>query len=117
MKTNIQDYIVKTSGKTWEPLIEKGVHYKGVWVQSLLYNEEKGRSTTIKLKFEPGASYPYHNHPAGEEAFILEGEAYFNDAKLAAGDYLYTPPGFKHAVTSEKGCVIFFMIPEEVELL
>ena len=30
MNTNIYDYIVKTEQKEWQPLIEKGIHYKGI---------------------------------------------------------------------------------------
>lgn len=117
MKTDIKDYIVNTNKLDWQPLVEKGIHYKGVFVKSLFYNEEKGRSTTILLKFEPGAAYPYHNHPAGEEFFVLEGSCILEGTILNTGDYLYTPPNFKHSVKSETGCVLFFVIPEEVEIL
>ncbi|MDR6527753.1 MULTISPECIES: cupin domain-containing protein [Chryseobacterium] len=117
MNTNIHDYIVKTEQKEWQPLIEKGIHYEGIFVKSLKFDPEKNRSTTILLKFEPGASYPYHNHPAGEELFILEGSAHIAGAHLEKGDYLYTPPTFKHSVTSENGCTILFIVPEEVEIL
>jgi quercetin dioxygenase-like cupin family protein len=43
------------------------------------------------LKFDAGASYPAHDHPAGEEVFVLEGEVHFGPHRLTAGDYLYTP--------------------------
>ncbi|KYH05558.1 anti-sigma factor [Chryseobacterium cucumeris] len=117
MNTNIHDYIVKTEQKEWQPLIEKGIHYEGIFVKSLKFDPEKKRSTSILLKFEPGASYPYHNHPAGEELFIMEGDAIIAGARLESVDYLYTPPNFKHAVKSEQGCIILFIIPEEVEIL
>jgi len=38
---------------------------------------------TILLKFEAGAVYPYHNHPGGEEVFVLEGDVLFNEEKLS----------------------------------
>lgn len=114
--TKISDYIVRNN-QEWQPLIEKGIHYKGVSVQSLLYNKEKERSTTILLKFEPRATYPYHNHPAGEEIYILSGEAILENVVLKQGDYLYTPPGFKHSVTTKTGCTLLLVIPEEVEIL
>lgn len=113
---NINDYIVRDN-KEWQPLVEKAVHYKGISVKSLHYDEAKQRSTTILLKFEPNASYPYHNHPAGEEIFVLSGEAILEDITLQPGDYLFTPPGFKHAVTSKIGCTMLFVVPEEIEIL
>ena len=64
-----------------------------------------------------GASYPYHNHPAGEEIFVLDGSCLIEGTTLVAGDYLYTPPQYKHSVKSETGCTLFFVIPEEVEIL
>ncbi|MEC5142617.1 cupin domain-containing protein [Chitinophaga sp. 212800010-3] len=115
--TNINDYIVRNGEKQWQPLIEKGIHYEGISVISLLYDNEKGRSTTILLRFEPGAAYPYHNHPAGEQIYVLSGDVIVEGASLSAGDYLYTPPGFKHSVTTKTGCTLFFIIPEEVEIL
>ncbi|MDJ1499425.1 hypothetical protein [Xanthocytophaga agilis] len=36
---------------------------------------------------------------------------------LKEGDYLYTPPSFKHSVTSQTGCTLLLIIPEEVEIL
>jgi len=71
ISTDINDHIVRKAQKEWQPLVEKGVHYKGISVISLHYDQLKERSTTILLKFEPGASYPYHNHPAGEEVYVL----------------------------------------------
>lgn len=117
MNTDINSYIVRNSQKEWQPLIEKGVHYQGISVIALRYDEAKQRSTTILLKFEPGATYPYHNHPGGEEIFVLSGEAIFENVTLAEGDYLYTPVNFKHSATTKTGCTMLFVVPEEVEIL
>jgi quercetin dioxygenase-like cupin family protein len=117
MNTDINNYIVRKNQKEWQPLIEKGIHYKGISVISLKFDEPTQRSTTILLKFEPGASYPYHNHPGGEELFVLQGEAILENTIFCEGDYLYTPPNFKHSVTTKTGCVVLFIVPEEVEIL
>jgi quercetin dioxygenase-like cupin family protein len=117
ISTDINDYVVKSNKKEWQPLIEKGVHYKGISVISLHYDVVKERSTTILLKFEPGATYPYHNHPAGEEIYVLSGEAILENMTLTEGDYLYTPPNFKHSVTTKTGCTMLFVVPAEVEIL
>ncbi|PSL29102.1 dimethylsulfonioproprionate lyase family protein [Chitinophaga ginsengisoli] len=117
ISTDINDYVVRKAQKEWQPLVEKGIHYTGISVISLHYDQQKERSTTILLRFEPGASYPYHNHPAGEEVYVLSGEAIFENVVLSEGDYLYTPPGFKHAVTTTTGCTLLFVVPEEVEIL
>lgn len=115
--TKIQDYLVRQNQKTWQPLIENGIHYTGISVISLHYDVQRKRSTTILLKFEPGAAYPYHNHPAGEEIYVLSGDVIIEQATLHSGDYLYTPPGCKHSVTTYTGCTLLLIIPEEVEII
>jgi quercetin dioxygenase-like cupin family protein len=117
MNTTIESYITRTPGVEWEPLTEKGVNTRGLFVKSLRYDERQQRSPAIILKFEPGARYPYHNHPAGEEIFVLKGSCKVNDATLKEGDYLYTPPGLRHSVKSETGCEMLIIIPAEVEVL
>lgn len=109
--------ITRTSENDWKPLVEEGIKTDGLYVKVLRYDEATKRPPTFMLKFEAGASYPNHNHPAGEEAFVLEGEVRFGPDKLNAGDYLYTPPGATHSVFSRTtGCTMLFVVPEEVEI-
>lgn len=115
MENNIDNYISRSAQKEWIPLKEENIHYKGVFVKSLRFDNEKQRSKTILLKFEPNSSYPYHNHPAGEEIFVLQGSCEIENSILNEGDYLYTPPNFKHSVKSIAGCILLLIIPEEVE--
>ena len=75
------------------------------------------RSPNFMLKFEAGVSYPNHNHPAGEEVYILDGEFRFGPDKLNAGDYLYTPPNAKHPVFSKTEYIMLLIIPKEAEVL
>ncbi|MEO6538140.1 MAG: cupin domain-containing protein [Ferruginibacter sp.] len=117
MNNQITNYITRSNQTTWAPLMEEGIATKGIFVKVLRYDEETKRAPTILLKFEAGARYPYHNHPGGEEIFVLEGDATLEGEKLLAGDYLYTAPNFKHSVHSENGCVLLFVVPEEVEIL
>ena len=101
----------------WTPLFEEGVRTEGIHVQLLRYDEATQRAPTFLLKFDPGASYPNHSHPAGEEVYVLEGEVRFGPNQLNAGDYLYTPPGGTHSVFSRTGCTMLFVVPQEVEIL
>ncbi len=115
MKQTNQNQIVRTNKIEWQPLDEKGV--SGVYVKSLLFDAATNRAPTILLKFEAGAKYPLHNHPAGEEVFVLEGDIHFGKDHLSSGDYLFTAPGNLHAVRTETGCVLLLKIPEEVEII
>lgn len=113
----MEKQITKSNETEWNSLIEEGIKTEGVYVKVLRYDKGTKRSPTILLKFEPGASYPNHNHPAGEEASILDGEIRFGPDQLNTGDYLYTPPGKTHSVFSRTGCTLLLVIPEEVEIL
>ena len=99
----------------WRPLSEPGV--SGVFVKVLRFDKETRRAPTILLKFDPGATYPAHNHPGGEEVFVLEGDLKLGKDHLYTGDYLYTSPNGKHAARSEGGCIVLVNVPEEVEIL
>ena len=108
--------ITRSATLEWRPLVEAGVKTDGIYVKALRFDGQAGRAPTFLLKFDAGASYPNHNHPGGEEVFVLEGEVRFGPNQLGAGDYLYTPPGEMHPVFSRTGCVMFFIVPEEVEI-
>ncbi len=107
--------VVRSREVEWQPLDEPGV--SGVYVKVLRVDGATGRAPTILLRFEPGATYPPHNHPGGEEIFVLEGDVRLGKDHLRAGDYLYTAPNNKHGVSSETGCVLLLVVPEEVEIL
>ena len=109
--------IVQSKQINWKPLVEDGVKTDGIYVKVLRFDQATHRPPTFLLKFDAGASYPNHIHPAGEEAYVLEGSVRFGPNELTAGDYLYTPPGEKHAVFSKAGCVMLFVVPEEVEIV
>lgn len=107
--------LVRSRQIEWQPLAEPGV--TGVYVKTLLFDEQTRRAPTILLKFDAGATYPAHNHPGGEEIFVVEGDLKLGKDHLHAGDYLYTAPGGKHAVWSQYGCVALVKVPQQVEIL
>lgn len=117
MSTDIQDYIVHTATQAWSPLAEEGVDCTGLSWMPLRLEENSTRPLSFLLKFEPEAKYPYHNHPEGEEILVLKGSCEIENTMFRQGDYLYTPPNFKHSVKYEEGCTLFLMVPKEVEIL
>ncbi len=67
---------------------------------------ESGHTTSI-VRYAPGASFPQHSHPLGEEIFVLEGM--FSDEKgnYPAGTYIRNPAGTSHSPFSKEGCLLF----------
>ena len=115
MIQNNQNQLVQTNEIEWKPLNEEGI--TGVYVKSLLFDEATNRSPTILLKFDAGATYPLHNHPGGEEIYVLEGDIKLGKEYLFAGDYLYTAPNGIHAARSVNGCVVLVKVPKAVEII
>lgn len=110
-----ENQLVKTNEIEWKPLNEEGI--SGIYVKSLLFDTETKRSPTILLKFDAGATYPLHNHPAGEEIFVLEGDIKLGKDELQAGDYLFTAVNNMHRVSTKNGCVILLKAPQQVEII
>jgi quercetin dioxygenase-like cupin family protein len=107
--------LVHTDKELWKPLEEPEV--TGIWIKILRFDKSSARAPTFLLKFEPGATYPAHDHPGGEECFVLDGDIHFGADHLHQGDYLFTAPGNKHGVRSDGGCVVLFSVPQEVQKL
>ena len=78
----------------------------GVWRKPLAREDaERGHATSI-VRYDPGASFAAHDHPLGEEIFVLEGTFSDETGDYPAGTYFRNPEGFRHAPFSQQGCVI-----------
>lgn len=118
MKQHNKNQLVRSGEIEWQSLTSIGEdNVEGVYIKSLMFDDETQRSPTILLKFDAGAAYPLHTHPAGEEVFVLEGDIRLGKDHLYAGDYLYTAPDNLHAVRSDKGCIVLLKSPEATEFV
>ena len=67
---------------------------------------ESGQVTSL-VQYEPGANFPSHPHPGGEEILVLSGVFSDETGDWPKGSYLLNPEGFTHAPYSKAGCHIF----------
>jgi len=91
--TTRMDWTASPSGTVWR----KRVHLVGP--------PESGQVTTV-VRYDPNSSFPPHDHPDGEEIFVLEGIFSDEHGDWPAGTYLLNPEGFRHAPASRNGCVL-----------
>jgi anti-sigma factor ChrR (cupin superfamily) len=79
-----------------------------VWRKRLEHSGdiEKGRVTSL-VRYDPGARFPAHGHPLGEEILVLDGVFSDEHGHFPKGSFLLNPAGFTHAPFSEEGCLIF----------
>lgn len=82
--------------------------HAGIWRKRLQHTgeAEHGRVTSI-VRFDPGARFPHHEHPEGEEILVLEGTFADEQGTYPAGSYIFNPDGFAHAPWSPDGCLLF----------
>jgi len=93
--------VINTNQVHWQPSPRMGV-----WRKPLAREEaERGHATSI-VRYEPGASFPTHDHPLGEEILVLEGTFSDEHGDFGAGTYIRNPPGSSHAPFSADGCVL-----------
>ncbi len=102
----MRDIEIDTNTLEWAPTLWKGIHRK------LLRDDDETGAFATLLKFDAGAQMPRHMHPAGEEAFVLEGRVRFEDTWYEAGYYLYSPPGSSDDVYSDTGALLFVTLPK-----
>ena len=95
--------VADTAAMDWQPSPAAGV-----WRKRLdhIGPEEGGRVTSI-VRYDPGSTFAAHDHPDGEEIFVLEGTFSDEHGDYPAGTYLLNPEGFRHAPFTRDGCVLF----------
>ncbi|WP_258807713.1 cupin domain-containing protein [Pseudidiomarina sp. CB1] len=91
-----QRVVIETARAEWQPSPAAGIERK------LLEREEaeRGRATSI-VRYAPRSRFATHQHPLGEEIFVLEGVFSDDTGDYPAGTYLRNPPGSSHAPFSE----------------
>jgi anti-sigma factor ChrR (cupin superfamily) len=94
---------VDTTELEWTPSPAAGVWRKRCYLAG---DKEKGAVTSV-VRYDAGSSFPVHEHPEGEELFVLEGVFTDQTGEYPAGTYILNPPGSSHAPASEPGCRLF----------
>ena len=67
---------------------------------------ESGHATSI-VEFTPGSKFDRHEHPQGEEIFVLDGVFSDETGNYGPGTYMRNPAGTAHAPFSTDGCTLF----------
>ena len=91
---------VRPQDLDWKP-----TRFEGISIKVLYQDQDKGEMTCL-LKWEPGASLPFHRHPEIEQSYVIEGSFYDHDGIARAGEYVWRRPGSSHETHSDEGCVI-----------
>lgn len=69
------------------------------------------------LRYEPGASIPEHRHTGYEHIVVLRGSQRDHDGHYPSGTCVISPPGTRHSVRSDEGCLVLAIWNRSVVLL
>lgn len=99
---------VDTSQAKWLPSPAKGV-------KRLLLERKGGEKTsraTSIVAYAPDSHFTAHQHPKGEEFFVLAGTFSDEHGDYPAGTYVRNPPGSSHQPFSREGCLIWVKLQQ-----
>jgi anti-sigma factor ChrR (cupin superfamily) len=94
----------------WEPF------GPGVGVRWLYRTPDGGPSAAL-LRYQPGASVPLHEHVGYEHVLVLDGAQADERGRYPAGALVINPPGSRHRVHSDEGCVVLIVWERAVRVL
>ncbi len=69
------------------------------------------------LRYQPGASVPFHEHTGLETILVLEGSQTDESGTYRAGTFVTNAAGTRHSVRSHDGCVVLIHWERPVRML
>lgn len=69
------------------------------------------------LRYAPGASVPTHDHRGFEHILVLSGAQEDDFAAYPRGSFVVNPPGTRHRVKSDAGCLVLAIWTKPVEFV
>ena len=91
--------VIDTRRAAWQPGRVAGIE--------IMPLHRHGPEAVVLLRWAPGIAYPRHDHPDGEELFVLEGALEDEHGRYPRGTWVRSPPGSAHAPSSREGCMLY----------
>ena len=104
MNENLEDVVVlHGSNMEWVPSPNPFVQRKRLELHG---PAEAGRVTSI-VRYLEDSTFHAHDHPEGEEIYVISGLFEDEHGSYPAGSFLLNPEGFRHKPFSRGGCDLF----------
>jgi anti-sigma factor ChrR (cupin superfamily) len=82
-----------------------------------LYGDGIVGPTAALLRFREASKIPLHEHPGFEHILVLAGSQRDQNGVIPAGTLAIQPPGTRHSVVSEAGCIVLAIYNESVRFV
>lgn len=103
MTPDDQEFVrIDTAAAAWQPWSMEGVE--------IVPLAERPSEQVYLMRLQPGTVLPPHEHPGGEEIFVLDGELADQNGRYPKGTWLRNPPGSSHDAFSDKGCIFWLKL-------
>lgn len=75
-----------------------------------LYDEAAYPEKVRLVRLAPGTRVPEHDHPGGEEIYVISGHLADGAGTYTAGTWLRFPDGSRHRPWSDEGCTLYVKV-------
>jgi anti-sigma factor ChrR (cupin superfamily) len=83
----------------WQPFREGIDIYR-------LYGDGVSGATAALIRFRVNGKVPMHEHLGYEHILVLSGSQRDQNSTATAGTLIINPPGTRHSIVSEAGCIV-----------
>ena len=83
----------------WQPFREGIDIYR-------LYGDGVSGPTAALIRFQVKGKVPMHEHQGYEHILVLSGSQRDQNSTATAGTLMINPPGTRHSIVSEAGCIV-----------
>jgi anti-sigma factor ChrR (cupin superfamily) len=95
---------------SWQPFQD------GVEIHRL-YGDGITGPTAALIRFRKDGTVPLHEHTGYEHILVLAGTQRDQNSTATAGTLIINPPGTRHGVVSEAGCIVLAIYERPVKFL
>jgi anti-sigma factor ChrR (cupin superfamily) len=94
----------------WQPFRERVEIFR-------LYGDGISGPTAALMRYGRGGEVPLHEHMGYEHILVLAGSQRDESRLFAAGSFVVNPPGTRHRVISDEGCIVLAIYERPVRFL
>jgi anti-sigma factor ChrR (cupin superfamily) len=94
----------------WEPFMDGVEIYR-------LYGDGLTGPTAALLRFHKTGEVPLHEHAGYEHIIVLTGSQRDQKGAAGAGTLIINPPGTRHSVIGEPGCIVLAIYEKPVQFV
>lgn len=100
----------------WQDEIEWQAFGEGVEIHRL-YGDGVSGPTAALIRFNKAGKVRLHEHAGYEHILVLAGSQVDQNGPVHAGTLVINPPGTRHSIVSESGCIVLAIYEKPVVFL